>query len=380
MQNTDKIKTVAILGAGNGGCAAAADLTNRGFDVHLYSRSQRTLQPIIDRGGLEMIGVLGEGFMKLAKVTNRIEEAVAGADVIMTTTPTNAFDYFAQILAPLLKKGQVLFFNPGQGGGGLSFHRWLRQYGGPPVRSVETSSLTYGTRVPEPGKTWIKTKVKNLMTGAFPSKDTGELVAYVRQLYPVLKPARNVLETTLYDINAIEHPPGMVCNAGWIEHTWGGFRFYYEGLTPSVCRVIEDIDEERLAIIRALNQRTGWDIPVKSFPEIFYEHEYTSVPPTGERGIIPAQQAASPGNKVTKCPPTLDDRYMHEDVGYGLVPIREIGNALGVATPYIDALIRIASSLMAQDYFETGITLEKMGLADIPVDGWAKFLEEGYSE
>ncbi|MDP6088378.1 MAG: NAD(P)-binding domain-containing protein, partial [Nitrospinota bacterium] len=117
MHSTDKIKTVAILGAGNGGCAAAADLTNRGFDIHLYSRSQRTLQPIIDRGGLEMIGVLGEGFMKLAKITNRIEEAVAGADVIMTTTPTNAFDYFAQILAPILKKGQVLFFNPGQGGG-----------------------------------------------------------------------------------------------------------------------------------------------------------------------------------------------------------------------------------------------------------------------
>jgi opine dehydrogenase len=306
-------------------------------------------------------------------VTNQIEEAVGGADVIMTTTPTNAFDYFAQILAPLLEQGQVLFFNPGQGGGGLSFHRWLRQYGGPPVRSVETSSLTYGTRTPEPGKTWIKTEVKNLMTGAFPSKDTEELVAYVRQLYPVLKPARNVLETTLYDLNAIEHPPGMVCNAGWIEHTWGGFRFYYEGLTPSVCRVIEDIDEERLEIIRALNRRTGWDIPVKSFPEIFYEHEYTSVPPTGERGIIPAQQAAAPGNKVTKCPATLDD------VGYGLVPIRDIGNALGVETPYIDALIRIASSLMAQDYFETGITLEKMGLADIPVGGWAKFLEEGYS-
>ncbi|MDP6619504.1 MAG: 2-dehydropantoate 2-reductase N-terminal domain-containing protein, partial [Nitrospinota bacterium] len=150
MHSTDKIKTVAILGAGNGGCAAAADLTNRGFDVHLYSRSQQTLQPIIDRGGLEMIGVLGEGFMKLAKVTNQIEEAVGGADVIMTTTPTNAFDYFAQILAPLLEQGQVLFFNPGQGGGGLSFHRWLRQYGGPPVRSVETSSLTYGTRTPEP--------------------------------------------------------------------------------------------------------------------------------------------------------------------------------------------------------------------------------------
>jgi len=69
---------------------------------------------------------------------------------------------------------------------------------------------------------------------------------------------------------------------------------------------------------------------------------------------------------------------MHEGIGYGLVPIREIAAALGVATPLMDALIRIASSLMGQDYFRTGLTLEKMGLANRPVDTWAPFLEEGY--
>ena len=29
------LKTIAIIGAGNGGCAAAAHLTQRGFDIRL---------------------------------------------------------------------------------------------------------------------------------------------------------------------------------------------------------------------------------------------------------------------------------------------------------------------------------------------------------
>jgi len=372
------IRTIAVLGAGNGGCAAAADLTHRGFTVHLFSRNRATLAPLLERGGLELSGVVGEGFMKLARITDRIDEAVQGADLIMTATPILAFDYFATILAPHLRKHQVLFFNPGQAGGGLYFHRCLRRAGGPDVRSVETPTLTYGTRIPAPGKTWIKTKVRNLPCGAFPARDREELLALVRQLYPVLEPAANVLETALYDVNAVEHPPGVVCNAGWIETTHGDFRFYVDGLSASVARVVEDLDAERLRIIQALNARTGMGLRVESFVEYFYRLGYTTVAPSGP-GSVCRQQLGSPGNRVTKAPEMLDHRYTHEGIGYGLVPWREVAAALGLATPLIDALIRVASSLMAQDYFRTGLTLEKMGLAERPVDTWATFLREGYS-
>ena len=42
------IKKIAILGAGNGGCAAAADLTLRGFQVRLFSRSESTTVKLPD--------------------------------------------------------------------------------------------------------------------------------------------------------------------------------------------------------------------------------------------------------------------------------------------------------------------------------------------
>ncbi len=52
-----RIKTIAILGAGHGGCAAAADLTLRGFAVRLHARSAERLAPLRAAGGVEIEGV-----------------------------------------------------------------------------------------------------------------------------------------------------------------------------------------------------------------------------------------------------------------------------------------------------------------------------------
>ena len=46
------IKKIAILGAGHGGFAAAADLTARGFEVRLHARRQQTLSALKKQGGV----------------------------------------------------------------------------------------------------------------------------------------------------------------------------------------------------------------------------------------------------------------------------------------------------------------------------------------
>ena len=43
---SSSVREIAIIGAGHGGCAAAADLTLRGFSVRLYGRSSATIAPI----------------------------------------------------------------------------------------------------------------------------------------------------------------------------------------------------------------------------------------------------------------------------------------------------------------------------------------------
>lgn len=76
-------------------------------------------------------------------------------------------------------------------------------------------------------------------------------------------------------------------------------------------------------------------------------------------------QAGEAIRSVT-APPTLDHRYLHEDVGWGLVPWISLAGHAGVATPTMTALTQLASVINGVDYARTGLTLDKMGLAGTP--------------
>jgi hypothetical protein len=70
---------VSIIGAGNGGCATAVDLTLKGFDTTLCSAyAPNHILPLINKGGLEYSGRLGEGFVNL-RATIDIKQAVEDA-------------------------------------------------------------------------------------------------------------------------------------------------------------------------------------------------------------------------------------------------------------------------------------------------------------
>ena len=125
----DRIKTIAILGAGHGGCAAAADLTLRGYDVRLHARREQRLEPIRKKGGLEISGTVHQGFVELRHLTTRVAEAIEGADLLMPVVPAVGLAYYAQELAPLLSRERIIFLNPGQTGGGLHFVHELRKAG-----------------------------------------------------------------------------------------------------------------------------------------------------------------------------------------------------------------------------------------------------------
>jgi len=82
-----------------------------------------------------------------------------------------------------------------------------------------------------------------------------------------------------------------------------------------------------------------------------------------DSGSIARACEESAPNRAIKAPPSLDHRYMHEDIGYGLVPMAELGRLAGVATPTMDALVRLASLALGIDYWRDGLTLERLGLA-----------------
>ena len=62
----------------------------------------------------------------------------------------------------------------------------------------------------------------------------------------------------------------------------------------------------------------------------------------------------------------LEHRYLTEDVGYSLVFLTDLADRLGVDTPMMDALITVASVVLARDFrAEAKRTLSALGLDDM---------------
>lgn len=367
----DRIKTIAILGAGHGGCAAAADLTLRGYDVCLHARREQRLEPIRKKGGLEITGAVHQGFVELRKLTTRVVEAIDGADLIMLVVPAVGLAYYAQELAPLLSPERVIFLNPGQTGGGLHFIHELRKAGyTDDVQLCETASLTQGCRLLEPTRVYMLDYLRELGWSAFPGRHAERLFRLLSPVYPHMVCVKNALETSLANANMVMHPPGMEMNAGWIQQTAGNFYFYREGITEAVGRVMAAIEAERMQIGAALGVRTQ--------PLLEMLRDMGVVSETGRQtGNCSAALRGSEMASSIRSPNTLEDRYIHEDVGYGLVPLAEFGALLGIPTPTIEALIHLASLAVEVDFKKDGLTLERMGLAGVEPSDLERFLWEG---
>jgi len=364
------IKTIAVLGAGHGGCAAAADLTARGYAVHLHARAEERLAPLRRAKGIRATGVQN-GLFPISRMTTSVAEAIDGADLIMLVVPSVAHGHYARELAPLIDGSVPIFLNPGHTGGGLHFVKELREAGyHGPVRNGETVSLTYITRMEGEAEVGIYSYTRKQRFAALPGKQTDELFDIVNAIYPETVKATSVIETALANMNAVFHPPGMIMNVGWIERTNGGFLFYREGITKGVGEVVRVVDDERLAVAEALG------VPARPFLDSFYNAGLTTREARDSGSIARACEESEP-NKTIKAPPSLDHRYMHEDIGYGLVPFAALGSLAGVATPTIDTIVHLSSIATGIDYATEGLTLAKMGLEGMSPEQLWRYIEAG---
>ena len=172
-----------------------------------------------------------------------------------------------------------------------------------------------------------------------------------------MEPADSVLQMSLQNANPIIHPAVTLSNAARIEMTGGDFLFYEEGVSDSVGRLIEALDKERIAIGSKLG------ITVLPDPVMGMRQGYMLADNYGE------SYRTAPGFLGIGAQPQLDHRYLHEDVGYGLVFMSGLGRQIGVETPGIDAVISVASIVMARDYrSEAARTPDSLGIAELSVE------------
>jgi opine dehydrogenase len=345
----------AIIGAGNGGQSFAGHLGLLGFSVSLWDVEKEKVDALQQSGHIMLSGAV-EGKVKIDRVTGDICEAVRGADIIMVVIPTVYQRATATAMAPALTDGQVIVLNPGATGGALEVRNTLREAGvTASVIVAETDTLLYACRSPRAGEAIIYGIKDHLDVAALPAAESSKVAALLNTAFPQFQPVPGVIFTSLNNANAMVHPTPTLLNAGRIECK-SSFGYYSEGVTPSIARVVEKLDRERLAIGSALG------VAIPSIQD-FYRMSY------GVDGANLYEQIVKVrAYEGIKGPTNLNTRYLFEDIPTGLVPLSCLGKALGVKTPTMDAVVELGSSLLGRDLRAEGRTLERLGLAGMSAE------------
>lgn len=341
---------IAILGAGNAGCAVAADLTMKGHDVTLIKTSESmhddNFAYMVEHGNeITMWENDCEKIIRIKDITRDIKK-IQDKEVIIIYTQTNYHEALIKRIAPYIENGQTIIINPGY----LSTAFMLKYCGEKDINIVEATSSFIDCRIMKPG--YIKVGFRNVRNpvGVYPKKNEhavmyklGEL-GYNLQLF-------STIEVAIHNPNLIVHTVGAVMSIPRVEKTNGDYCMYWEVFTPSVWKILEKLDAEKMDILEKLGYARLPYVEACKFRNTLDDSR--------DAKEIFMWYASMPTR--AKGPIKVDSRYISEDVPQGLVMLEALGKKVGVATPVGTALIELATAALGRDMRQEGRTLEVLG-------------------
>lgn len=346
---------IAILGAGNSGCALAADYASRGHQVTLIKTSNAmhddNYEFLSQNGGLMILDEFGEEKRgNISKVTRDIS-AVSGNEIIIVCVQTIYHKPLLERLIPYLRAGQILLINPGY----LSTAYVLSICPEPEFIIAETESTFIDGRISKPGRFSVGFRNVRNPIGVYPASRTSEAREKLSQIGTPFTYLKTVVEAALHNPNMIVHTVGAVMSIPRIEATKGEYCMYHEVFTPSVWNILEALDGEKIQVlsrlgceklsyVEACKLRNSLDDD-RDAKEVFFD--YASMP-TRAKG-----------------PVTVDSRYITEDVSQGLVLLESIAKSLNVPCPITSSLIELASAALGYSLREKGRSIESLGRENI---------------
>ncbi len=349
---------IAVLGTRNNSLASAYDWAAAGHDVYLFDfpDNQYVLSAISDAGGVHSVGTM-EGFQPVRYAGTGIEKVIPGAELIFVTGQADRLTDYAGACVPYLEDGQIYVVISCGGMGSLAFKNALGlAYDDPRVIVAETHTSPYFSRVIGPGRNSVFYKLPTaLKCASLPSSLIDRVCGKLRGVLPGVEAAGSVILTTLQDCGPSTQSVITIMNAPLIERTGGDFFFFRDGITPSVARIIQAVDEERIAIGAALGLRVenGIELGIRQGamePGTDYLHGYSD---SAEFEPFMAQSS-------------LNDSFYIRDVGYSMVFWIDLARRLGVPVPVMTAIETLASGIMQTNFMaESPRTLKELGIADL---------------
>ncbi len=332
---------LAVLGGGNGGFAATADLVEAGHEVRLWRTDPAEAERQRGSGGrFTVADARGERTVAPALVTADLAEAVRGARLILAPAPATTHVALAPRLAPLLEDGQVVFLPPGTLGSVVLARALHAHRRGARVAFAEAGTLPWLARKHGPDKVAVTVRAKRLPVGVFPLDLAGHALEAIGAAFPcVVEPCGDALSGALMNAGPIVHPPLITMNAGPLEH-FERWDIHKEGTQPAIRRVTDALDAERVAVREAF----GYGAP--HFP--LADH-YAKEGPEWMYGRGSHDRLTDSGDWRERIVLTRH-RYMMEDVRLGLSLLRDAGRVAGVDTPLAAAFLAIGGAVCGADF------------------------------
>lgn len=349
---------IAMLGAGNAGCAVSADLTMHGHEVTLiktsHSMHDDNFEFLQSHEGKMTLNEFGEiKSANIHKLSRDIAD-IGDAEIVIIYIQTNFHEQLIKRIAPYLKDDQILLINPGY----LSTAYVLKHCADKNIIVAEAESSFIDGRIMEPG--YFRVGFRNVRNpiGIYPAARKKEAIEKLDKLGERFVYLDSVVEAALHNPNLIVHTVGSVMSIPRIEKSKGDFCMYHEAYTrdnPATWQILEALDDEKMNILEKLGfNRLSYVEACK------YRNSLDDSIDAKEVFLSYAEM-----DTRAKGPTKVDSRYISEDVPQGLVMLEALGKALDVTTPICTALIELASAALGRNLRAEGRTPEGLGVENI---------------
>ena len=185
----------------------------------------------------------------------------------------------------------------------------------------------------------------------------------LKSVWPDLAPVKNVMETSLDNMNWIAHPPITLLHRGLIERSKEYYLPLKDALSPSVIRLMEAMERDRVALGFAF----GIDLPP-------IKHTFEMGGDTLEQALRLSTEFETFGYEYQNgsC------SYLMEDLYYALPPIVSIASQVNVPIPAMSSVLHLFTIIDNVDYLNEGVNVEKMGISGMNIDEICNIVENGF--
>jgi len=354
---------IAIVGAGAVALSSAALVTQKGHQAWIWSAFQTEVEKLQSSKLVFCEGDINGSFA--IEATREIQECITGAEVVMIAAPAFAHQELIAACAPHIQPDHTVVMNTATGFSSLFLSRVLAERNVRPT-IVDLATTVRMARIVEPGRVRLGPSKPGVDLATLPAARSKNGHATLTKLFGDVFVVRNsTLAISLNNHNPIYHIPAFLFNLPRVERgeEWN----IWHNITPLAARYMQKLDNERMAVAKCFG--------VDAIPLVAYIG--SSMGLAGD-DLATLFAAAALKRPAPTGPRNVEDRYITEDIPYGMVFFRTLGAAGNVPMPVSDHLIEFCSDLYGRNFRIQGIGLDELGLSGRGPAGIYQIAREGF--